>query len=305
MAGRSSQASRRSAASSSAKSARAEVARARRAANKALAPKTSALASLGFIGAGLAGLWMGIAHAIGWVVRAIGRKAATARELDREHQRDGGGLLLIGLGIVLAVAVWFNGAGPFGRFVATYTRLSVGAIAMALPLLLLLGGIWLMREPADDGPRGRGLVGWTALLIASAGLLHLGKNQPIDLTVMDRAGGWLGRASAAGWRSRSRPTSRDVLILLAIFGTLVVTATPINKIRRGCWRSGDILVGAPELSTVEGRSSTSTPSGCPQCAAVAAAPARVGTPTTPEYYEEPLQEAVVVDRRPLSVPASR
>ena len=62
----------------------------------------------------MAGLWMGIAHALGWVVRAIGRKAATARELDREHQRDGGGLLLIGLAIVLAVAVWFNGAGPAG-----------------------------------------------------------------------------------------------------------------------------------------------------------------------------------------------
>ena len=101
------------------------------------------------------------------------------RELDREHQRDGGGLLLIGLGIVLAVAVWFNGAGPVGALIATYTRLSVGAIAMALPLLLLLGGVRLMREPADDGPRGRGLVGWSALLIASAGPAAPGQ-EPAD-----------------------------------------------------------------------------------------------------------------------------
>src|SRR6185436_13845926 len=99
MAGRTSQAGRRSSAHSSGRSARAEVARARRAAEKNLGRGASPLASLGFIGAGVAGLWMGIAHALGWVVRAIGRQAATARELDREHQRDGGGLLLIGLGI--------------------------------------------------------------------------------------------------------------------------------------------------------------------------------------------------------------
>ena len=81
----------------------------------------------GLIGRGLAGLWMGLAHAIGWLVRAIGRQAATAKELDREHRRDGGGLLLIGIAIVLAVAVWFHGAGPFGAWLATGTHLAVGA----------------------------------------------------------------------------------------------------------------------------------------------------------------------------------
>src|SRR5258705_12940512 len=108
---------------------------------------------MGFIGAGLAGLWMGVAHGLGWLVRKLGSQAATARELDREHQRDGGGLLLIGVAIVLAVAVWFNGAGPVGHFIATYIRLGFGAISMALPLLFLLGGVLLMREPEEDQPR--------------------------------------------------------------------------------------------------------------------------------------------------------
>jgi S-DNA-T family DNA segregation ATPase FtsK/SpoIIIE len=304
MAGRSSQASRRSAASGSAKSARAEVARARRAANRAVAPKTSALASFGFIGAGIAGLWMGIAHALGWVVRAVGRKAATARELDREHQRDGGGLLLIGLGIVLAVAVWFNGAGPFGHFVATYTRLSVGAIAMALPVLLFLGGIWLMREPADDGPRGRGLVGWTALLIASAGLLHLGKNQPTQPTVMDRAGGWLGRGVGTGLAIAVTPyIAVTLLILLAVFGTLVVTATPINKIPSRLLALWRYLVGAPDLSTVEGEVVDVNAERLPALRRSGSRRRQGRYADDAEYYEEPLQEAVVVDRRPLSVPA--
>ncbi len=313
MAGRSSQASRRSAASNSARSARAEVARTRRAANRALAQKTSPLASLGFIGAGIAGLWMGVAHALGWVVRAIGRKAATARELDREHQRDGGGLLLIGLGIVLAVAVWFNGAGPFGQFIAIYTRLSLGSIAMALPLLLFLGGLWLMREPADDRPRGRGLVGWTALLIASAGLLHLGKNQPIEPAVMDRAGGWLGRGVGSGLAVAVTPyIAVTLLILLAVFGTLVVTATPINKIPARLLAFWRYLVGAPELSTVEGEVVDVNAEPLPALRRGGSrrrqghsSGARLGrfSAEDAEYYEEPPQEAVVIDRRPLSVPA--
>ncbi|HKO34005.1 MAG TPA: DNA translocase FtsK, partial [Candidatus Limnocylindria bacterium] len=126
MAGRTSQAGRRS----SAQKARAEVSRTRRAASSSAS--TDGRNPFRVVTA----LWMGLAHALGWVVRAIGRQAATAKELDREHQRDGGGLLLIGVAIVLAVAVWFRGAGPIGSWLATGTHLAVGAVAMALPLLL-------------------------------------------------------------------------------------------------------------------------------------------------------------------------
>ena len=308
MAGRTSQAGRRSAAQNSARSARAEVARARRAANRNLGRSSSPLASLGFIGAGLAGLWMGLAHALGWVVRKLGRQAATARELDREHQRDGGGLLLIGVAIVLAVAVWFNGAGPVGHFIATYIRLGFGAISMALPLLFLLGGVLLMREPEEDQPRGRGLVGWGALILASAGLLHLGKNQPTAAAFLDRAGGWLGRGVGGGLAAAVTPyVAVALLILLAIFGGLVVTATPINKIPSrlvGLWR---YLIGSAE-STVEGEVLDDGNQREPERPALPA-PRRRGSRRRQgtfaddnEYYEEPPQEAVVVERRPLSAP---
>ena len=103
---------------------------------------------------------MGIAHAVGWVVRAIGRQAATAKELDREHRRDGGGLLLIGLAIVLAVAVWFERRravrAPGWR---PAPACASAPIAMALPLLLLVGGVRLMREPADEA---RAAGAWSA-----------------------------------------------------------------------------------------------------------------------------------------------
>jgi S-DNA-T family DNA segregation ATPase FtsK/SpoIIIE len=247
VAGRTSPASRRRGAQ-----ARAEVARARRGADRRLGGGGSTLASLGFLGAGLAGLWMGLAHALGWVVRAIGRQAATARDLDPEHRRDGAGLLVFGLAIVVAVAVWFDAAGPLGFWLAKYTRLVVGAISMALPLMLLLGAIRLMRAPEEDSGRGRGLVGWTALVAASAGLLHLSKNQPTTTPLRDRAGGLLGGGVGSGLAAAVTPyVAIALLVLLGLFGLLVITATPLNKVpgRVGSlWR---YLVGGPADSTVE------------------------------------------------------
>lgn len=280
------------------------MARARRAADKKLGRSSSPLASLGFIGAGLAGLWMGLAHGLGWLVRKLGKQAATARELEREHQRDGGGLLLIGLAIVLAVAIWFNGAGPVGHFVATYIRLGFGAISMALPLLFLLSGVLLMREPEDEQPKGRGLVGWGALILASAGLLHLGKSQPTEAAYLDRAGGWLGRLIGGALAAAVTPyVAVALLILLAVFGSLVVTATPINKIPSRLLTLWRYLVGAPPESTVEGEVLDE-----PEVPALPAPRRRTsrrrqGTfADDAEYYEEPPQEAVVVERRPLSAP---
>src|SRR4029450_12412681 len=134
------------------------------------------------------------------LARAAGRQAAAARGLDREHRRDGAGLAMFAVALVLAVAVWFSGAGPFGVWLAGTTRLLVGVVATALPLLLLVGAVRLMRAPAEPAHRGRGVVGWTALIVAAAGLLHLSRHAPTEVALTDRAGGLLGRGGGAGVR---------------------------------------------------------------------------------------------------------
>ncbi|MGI8532881.1 MAG: hypothetical protein ACR2KN_07735, partial [Geodermatophilaceae bacterium] len=69
----------------------------------------------------VSGLWLLLARAVGSAVRAVGRGAANARDgardLDRQHRRDGIGLALLGLAIVVSVAVWAGGAGPVGTAV--------------------------------------------------------------------------------------------------------------------------------------------------------------------------------------------
>ena len=71
------------------------------------------------------------------------------------------------------MAVWAGSAGPVGTWLADAVRLFFGGLAVILPLLLLYGAVRLMRKPADPEHRGRSLVGWTALIIATASLLHV------------------------------------------------------------------------------------------------------------------------------------
>jgi DNA segregation ATPase FtsK/SpoIIIE, S-DNA-T family len=173
---------------------------------------------------------MGVAHSVGWLVRGVGRQAATARGLDPEHRRDGAGLLLLGLSILTGVAVWFSAAGPVGERVADTVRLFLGAISAALPLLLLVAAIRLMREPGDDAHRGRGLVGWSALILSAAGLLHLAQD-PVDNAHRDYAGGLIGAGVGELLeRAVSQWVAVPLLVLLLLFGLLVITATPINKV---------------------------------------------------------------------------
>ncbi|GAA0800732.1 DNA translocase FtsK [Spirilliplanes yamanashiensis] len=188
-------------------------------------------------------MWMGLAHGVGWGFRAVGRQAATARELDPEHRRDGAGLLVLGLAILVGVAVWAGSAGPVGTWLADTVRLFFGAIAVALPLLLLYGAVRLMREPAEPGQRGRSMVGWTALIVAAASLLHLAQ-RPVTDRQIDDSGGLIGfGVGSLLERAVTAWVAVPLLVLLLFFGLLVVTATPISQIPERLALLADTLLG--------------------------------------------------------------
>ncbi|MFD6608809.1 DNA translocase FtsK [Micromonospora chalcea] len=304
MAGRTSQASRRRGASPRGTTNN----RARQPAKKAAArkparrPARRGPAPAAFVGRAAGAVWMGLAHTVGWAFRAAGRQAASTRELDPEHRRDGAGLLLFGLAILSAVGIWGGGAGPVGRHLADTVRLFIGAISIILPVLFMVGAWRLMRTPADPEHRGRGLVGWGSMMLATASMLHIGQN-PVDEVQRDYAGGLLG--AGVGDLLKSAVTAwvaMPLLLLLLVFGLLVVTATPINKIpERLGLRGGP---GVPEDEEEEAE------------AEAAAKPARkrpakrLSSPLEPldpddELAGVDLQETIVLPRKTPRVPANR
>ena len=147
---------------------------------------------------GIAALWRSLARMVGGAVRMVGARAATARELEPEHRRDGRGLGTAGGRHRLRR--WASGsppAGPIGRVLSWIAHGLVGSAAIAVPLAFVAGGIHLLRQAPEPEHRGRLLVGGTALTIAVAGLLDLGADHTRTAAAREHAGGVLGYVVAA------------------------------------------------------------------------------------------------------------
>ena len=133
---------------------------------------------------------------IGATVRKVGH---TARELEPEHRRDGAGLFLIGLAVIVAAAVWWQLPGGVGDFTRTVVAGSVGLVGWFVPLLLLVVAWRNLRDPDTNGPAGRQMIGWAALLFGVLGLVHIANGMPSpragDTEDLQQAGGAIGFVS--------------------------------------------------------------------------------------------------------------
>jgi len=196
---------------------------------------------------GLRGLWIGTARATGWMARSVGKEAATARDIDPAHRRDGLGLLIIAAAIVLACAVWFDVAGPIGSHLAFGLEWSIGLATRALPLLLVLWGLRVMRQSPPEDAHGRALVGWTAIWLSSLGLLHLISGLPTETGERLAAGGHIGWLVGSGLAlGVSAYVAFPLLMLLLLFGVLVATATPLNQVPAKLMHLWELATGKVE-----------------------------------------------------------
>ena len=178
-------------------------------------------------------LWKLIAHTVGGSARAVGR---SARDLDPDLRRDGIGLILLALGILVAAAVWWQSDGPLLEATRMVVVGGVGAFSPILPLLFLPLAIKLMRTPstAKEGDAGRLFIGVTSIMLGLLGLIHIahGIPQPADgMEGIQNAGGIIGFVASGPLSAVVTPWLTGLLLVLVlIFGVLVVTATPIRRI---------------------------------------------------------------------------
>jgi S-DNA-T family DNA segregation ATPase FtsK/SpoIIIE len=174
--------------------------------------------------------WSVLARSAGGAARAVGRQAATAR-LDPAHRRDGAGLAVVGLAVVVAVGTWWHGGGPVGGWIDRGLHAAVGAVAVVVPVVLAAAGVHLLRQLPRPEDRGRVTIGWLALGFAVPGLCHLGAGSPEAWPDRSRAGGLVGLLAAQPLeRGLTAPVTVILLFLLGAFGVLVVTATPVNRV---------------------------------------------------------------------------
>ncbi|WP_416958035.1 DNA translocase FtsK 4TM domain-containing protein [Nocardioides sp. T5] len=189
--------------------------------------------TFGVLGRGVAAAWLGIAHGVGAVARSMGQ---SARDLDPEHRRDGVGLFLLGLAMVVAAAVWWQLPGGVMDFARSVTSGAVGKVGWFVPLFLVYAGWRTLRDPERNGPAGRQVIGWAAFTLGLLGIVHIanGNPQPVlgDATNLQEAGGAVGYVTSSLLLDLMQTTYVVVplLALLALFGVLIITATPVYQV---------------------------------------------------------------------------
>jgi DNA segregation ATPase FtsK/SpoIIIE, S-DNA-T family len=175
--------------------------------------------------------WMLVAGTVGFAVRRVGR---SARDLHPDHRRDGIGLFCLGLAIVFAAGVWIRMDNAAGRFVYDITSGFVGDGAFLVPVLLALLGWRFMRHPERNSETSRAAIGWVALLIGVLGLFNIAKGTPhpsVGASAIRSAGGLVGYAVSAPLVAVLTPwVATPLLGLLACFGLLVITGTPVRHV---------------------------------------------------------------------------
>ncbi|MCA1825003.1 MAG: DNA translocase FtsK, partial [Frankia sp.] len=172
-----------------------------------------------------------VSRLAGTAARALG---SGARDLDPAHQRDGVGLLALLASFTGALAVWGDRAGLLGGVLAAVLRGTFGLGALVVPPLLAFLAWRLLRRPPEETHAGRLVIGWLALSVGLLGVVHLAHGTPVPpdgATAMRAAGGLLGFLGASPMQAAvGGYLAYPALALVAVFGALVVTSTPLHAV---------------------------------------------------------------------------
>ena len=176
--------------------------------------------------------WMGIARVVAGAFRKIGRDVHP----DYEVRRDGTGLFLVILAMIIASVEWWGlrGVGWYGGFVHSVIGGTFGFMAALMPPILLIGAIRLFRWPEADRANNRVGIGLSMLTIAGSGISHVIGGMPAINAPFEKlweAGGVLGAIVTVPLASIiTTPGTTMVMILLVCLSLMILTATPFRQI---------------------------------------------------------------------------
>jgi S-DNA-T family DNA segregation ATPase FtsK/SpoIIIE len=153
----------------------------------------------------------------------------------REHEFIG--IVLLGLGLLLGLAMYFDLAGPFGRGTEAFVGWFLGVGRFVLPLVLVSSGVALVKKGQSSSPT-RLAIGWGLAGIAMLGLFHvfrtpdsmnpLTDNEP-EIRTLGEGGGWIGAAVGAPLEAMVASAGATVILLaVALGGALLVTSTSLR-----------------------------------------------------------------------------
>jgi DNA segregation ATPase FtsK/SpoIIIE, S-DNA-T family len=154
-------------------------------------------------------------------------------EVDPALQRDGVGLFLLACALVVAGEFWWGLPDPVGDAIRIGISSVIGTLSYAAPILLVLMAWRTLRHPDRNGPVGRQVVGWSAVLLGLLGLINIAHGLPRtnEPELVRQAGGIIGYISSSLLSDLLTVyLAVPLLILLLLFGVLVVMGMPMHQV---------------------------------------------------------------------------
>ena len=146
----------------------------------------------------------------------------------KEH--DLTGVVLIGVGAVLALAMYFDLGGPLGRALDTFVGWFFGLARYLVPIALIAVGVAFIRKGRSSSPL-RLVLGWGLVAAAALGLLHVIRNPKsfTDVDGLGQAGGWFGAVLVEPIATLiARPGAFVVMLAVGVGGALLITQTSLR-----------------------------------------------------------------------------
>jgi S-DNA-T family DNA segregation ATPase FtsK/SpoIIIE len=209
----------------------------------------------------LVAIYMGLAHVVG-----AGARALSPDKIAKEDRRDGLPFFLFILGLAGAVFTWFlaKDATAMGLNVVTFGLL-FGRVSYALPVVMVIFAIYLMRNPSSTRNNGRIGIGLFLLLVSISGFFHIFITKPPQPSdgewALAFAGGVFGWLVSVAFLNTLGSAPFNVwataLVMLAfVFGSLLIlTKTTPNRIGERFRQLAAFLFGAnvekPKAEPVE------------------------------------------------------
>jgi len=176
--------------------------------------------------------WSALATPFGGAVRKMGRDVV----IPVDQRRDGTGFFVLIFAVVIAWTFWWAPASEpiVGSVIFHIVAGTFGWFSILLPLVLGIIAVRFFRFPQAHSANGRIFFGLLFATIAGSGISQLVFDNPsMGATMEDKltSGGVLGYLVVDPLASLVTPIPVWVLlIVIAFFSLLVITATPVGKI---------------------------------------------------------------------------
>ncbi|MEY4310847.1 MAG: hypothetical protein RLZ71_773, partial [Actinomycetota bacterium] len=176
-------------------------------------------------------IYLFFAHAVGGAARAL-----SPERIAKEDRRDGLPFAIFLLGVIGAWIAWFQTNVEWTKVLHQYTfGLLFGRVALALPVLMVIFALYLMRHPSTVRDNGRIGIGLFLSIVSISGFFHIfgGTPAPSDekfAELFTNAGGLFGWLIAVPALLLTVWGAVPVMALVTLGSILIMTKTAPNRI---------------------------------------------------------------------------